>query len=212
MIAAGINKLLPAGLFSVALVLVLLILLPALPASAQTDHTAFYAKSLQLSNNGMYVLGTWAIANMTYGAYGWSKTNGSEKYFHQMNLFWNVVNASIAGFAIYSNMTTDILAFSPEESMNKHLTTERILLINSGLDVAYIGAGVLMRHFSDRSEKRADLLKGYGNALMLQGGFLLAFDLVLYGLMRGLRMDFLQDVQAVVSAEGVGFRMMLNIF
>jgi hypothetical protein len=201
----------PAGLISAGVVLIAFMALSVLPASAQTDHTSFYARSLQISNKGMYVLGTWALANMSYGAYGWSKKTGSEMYFHQMNLFWNVVNASIAGFALYSNMTTDILAISPEESMNKHLFTERILLINSGLDVAYMGAGLLMRHFSDRSEKRADLLRGYGNSLMLQGGFLLAFDLVLYGLMRGLRMDFLQHVQAVVTTEGVGLAWTLNL-
>ena len=199
MIIMNINKPILTGFL-----LVVLMALFALSASAQNDHTSFYASSLTMSNKGMYVLGTWAIANMAYGAYGWSKTTGSEMYFHQMNLFWNVVNASIAGFALYSNMTTNILAFSPEEAMNKHLSTERILLINSGLDVAYIGAGFLMRHFSDHSVKRADLLRGYGNSLMLQGGFLLAFDLVLYGLMRGLRMEFLQHVQATISAQGIG--------
>ncbi|HDP76309.1 MAG TPA: hypothetical protein ENN49_10700 [Bacteroidales bacterium] len=56
----------------------------------------------------MLILGGWATANLIVGGYGWSKTTGQEKYFHQMNFMCNVVNLSIAGFALYSNAHTRI--------------------------------------------------------------------------------------------------------
>jgi len=52
-----------------------------------------------------------------------------------------------------------------------------VLLINAGLDVAYLGSGFLLRYLSTRYDSRSDLLKGYGNSLILQGAFLLVFDL-----------------------------------
>ncbi len=60
-----------------------------------------------MNNIGMGILGGWALANITIGAYGWSQQSGQESYFHQMNLFWNTVNLGIAGFALYSNLTSD---------------------------------------------------------------------------------------------------------
>jgi hypothetical protein len=75
-------------------------------------------------------------------------------------------------------------------NLNTHLSTEKTLLINSALDVGYIGTGFLLKYFSTKASQRNDLLKGYGNSLILQGGFLLVFDLVLYALLRNERMSF----------------------
>ena len=91
-----------------------------------------------------------------------------------------MVNLSIAGFALYSNYSSDVSLMSEGELLARHLKTEKLFLINSGLDVGYMGAGLLMRHISTNSEKRGELLKGYGNAVILQGGFLLVFDMAMY--------------------------------
>lgn len=153
----------------------------------------------------MYVLGSWAILNLATGAYGWSQTTGDTKYFHQMNFFWNTVNISIAGIALYSNYTTDLTLLSNEELLNEQMKTERLLLINSGLDVLYIGTGFLLKGLSDRNAGRADLLKGYGNSLILQGGFLLVFDLILYGILRTQRINFLEGMSLSVSDQLYSF-------
>jgi len=91
-------------------------------------------------------------------------------------------------------MQTDPLMFGVEEALGEARKIEKILLINSGLDVAYIGTGFLLRHLSSNSDKRKDLLKGYGNSLILQGGFLLVFDLILYGVLHSSRMDFMEGI------------------
>ena len=155
----------------------------------------FYTKSNQINTSGMYVLGGWAVANIAGGAIGWANSTGSTKYFHQMNLFWNTVNLGIAGFALYNSFNTDISMLSPDEMLAKHVKTENLYLINAGLDVVYIGTGFLLKHLSVSNIKRQDLLKGYGNSIILQGGFLMIFDLIMWGVQRNHRLDFLNGAE-----------------
>jgi hypothetical protein len=179
-------------------VLLVSIGLIALPAYGQPEYREFYSQSLRTTNTGMYVLGGWAVANIATGAYGWSQYEGTTKYFHQMNLFWNTVNLAIAGFGLYNNSRLDISAMGPDEIMERHNRTERILLINTGLNVGYIGGGFLMRHLAGRSADHSDLWKGYGNSVIVQGGFLLLFDLALYGILRMQRIDFLENLNVAL--------------
>lgn len=164
----------------------------------------FYSSHLQTQDRGMMILGAWAVGNIAVGAYGWSRYSGEKKYFHQMNLFWNTVNLGIAGFALYNNMQTDPRMFGVEEALGEARKIEKILLINSGLDVAYIGTGFLLRHFGSNSDKRRFLLKGYGNSLILQGGFLLVFDLLLYGVLHSSRMDFMDSISFSMGESSWG--------
>jgi hypothetical protein len=160
-------------------------------AFGQDNQNLFPKTSFNTQNTGMLILGGWAAANLIVGGYGWSKTTGQEKYFHQMNFMWNLVNLSIAGFALYSNAHTSIETLSISEVVTKHLKTEKVLLINAALDVGYVGTGFLLRHYSTKSDKFNSLLKGYGNSLILQGVFLLVFDLSLYGVLHSQRIEFL---------------------
>jgi len=108
-----------------------------------------------------------------------------------MNLFWNTVNLAIAGFGLAGTFSTDILTMTHPEMLEKHLKSERLFLINAGLDILYIGGGLYMKHLSSRKEKNKDLLSGYGKSIMLQGGFLLVFDTVMYLIQRNHRIQFL---------------------
>lgn len=68
--------------------------------------------------------------------------------------------------------------------MLKHQSrTEKTYLINTGLDVLYVGAGLWMNKSSD-NQKNPDKFKGYGNSIMLQGGFLLLYDAINYAIHR----------------------------
>ena len=60
-------------------------------------------KRLQLNQNGMKILGGWAAGNIVTGGIGMSKSYGSVKYFHQMNLAWNGVNLAIAGLGYFGS-------------------------------------------------------------------------------------------------------------
>lgn len=179
---------------------ILILVISVSIAEAQNDYQSFYVKSMNVNNTGMFVLGSWAISNMAIGAYGWANNSGQSKYFHQMNLFWNTVNLSIAGFALYNNFTTNISSMTAAEMMREHSKIERLYLINAGLDVLYVGTGFLLKHFAENNSKRHDLLKGYGNSVILQGIFLFLFDLVMYGIQRSNRLDFGTSLQVSFGA------------
>ena len=188
-----------------------LMLLSYSSSYGQMASNQFFERHLSTANTGMYVLGSWALVNMATGAYGWSRCRGHEKYFFQMNLFWNVVNLSIAGMALYSNLHLDYSQLSQESILQKSWQTERILLINSALDLGYVGTGFLLRHLSGKHDRRRDLLLGYGHSLMVQGGFLLVFDLILYGFMHHLRMDFLSGLSPIVTSHQLGVGLALKL-
>ena len=194
----------------IAIVLLPLLII-VLPANSQEEYREFYSESIRTTNTGMYVLGGWAITNIASGAYGWSRSDGDTKYFHQMNLFWNTVNLSIAGYALYSNSRLDISSMGPDEIMERHNRTERILLINTALNVGYIGGGFLMRHLAGRSSDHGDMLKGYGNSVMMQGGFLLIFDLALYGILRTQRIEFMDNIRVAISPGMSTVRLLIII-
>jgi hypothetical protein len=57
---------------------------------------------------------------------------------------------------------------------------QNIFLLNAGLDAAYIATGLYLRERSKNSPNHSNRLKGYGNSLFLQGGFLMVFDIAMY--------------------------------
>jgi hypothetical protein len=139
-----------------------------------------FAKHNRINRSGMLVLGGWAIANMTQGAIGNFKYTDERKYFSQMNLMWNVVNVGIASYAIYQINSMDIASLSPEQMAQKFTQSQNLYLINSGLDILYMAGGLFMINASKKSVKNEFMLKGYGQSVILQGGFLLAFDLAMF--------------------------------
>jgi hypothetical protein len=161
--------------------LIILLLALSLPLIAQ-DYQDVYAKTLSINQTGMYVLGGWALANIATGAYGWSKYQDNKKYFHQMNLFWNTVNLTIAGIGLYSAIHTDPTMMDGQGILSAQQKTEHTFLINAGLDILYMAGGYYMTHLSHKKEKYRDLLRGYGKSVILQGAFLFVFDVVMYGI------------------------------
>jgi len=184
-------------------ILLICILLLGIPAIAQQDYQQFYSESLRNMNTGMYVLGSWAILNMTTGIYGMTTREGSSKYFYQMNLFWNTVNLGIAGFALYNNLISDASLLSDQQVLDKHFKSEKLFLINAGLDVFYMAGGAFMVHKSKSSVKRPELLKGYGNSIILQGGFLLVFDAAMYFIQHAHSNQFLENLQISLAPQAI---------
>lgn len=140
----------------------------------------FNEKRLQLNRSGMTLLGSWAVGNMAVGAVGYYNSNGSTKYFHQMNFFWNSVNLAIAGFAYYGSLEGSALSLSLAETIKEQNSIEKILLFNAGLDIGYMATGLYLRERSFNASKNQDLFNGYGQSLILQGGFLLLFDGIMF--------------------------------
>jgi hypothetical protein len=136
-----------------------------------------------LNRKGMTVLGSWAGANLITNGILLSNSSGSDKYFYQMNVYWNVVNGALAGLGVLGAKKTsgNLSAF---QTLEEQSSTEKTFLINTGLDAAYVMTGVYLLEKSKNSMDNQDMLKGYGQSVILQGGFLLLFDGIMYGVHR----------------------------
>jgi hypothetical protein len=139
-----------------------------------TDFQNIYKQYIQTNKTGMWILGSWAGGNMIFSGIALTKAQGEAKYFHQMNVAWNVVNLGLAGFGLYD-------AYHPEysgwqETINQHHKMQKILLINAGLDVGYMMTGFFLMEKSKNTQKLPERLSGFGKSLVLQGAFLLVFD------------------------------------
>lgn len=150
---------------------------------AQDSLKSFNYSRNQITTTGMKVLGSWAIVNIGAGTAGWaSSKGGSNKYFYQMTAIWGAANlgAALLGYTGAKNNTNKQL--NAAESLKAQQKIEKIFLINGGLDVAYIGTGIFLKHRGDN--RNSDQLKGYGSALIVQGAFLLLFDGTMYSTQR----------------------------
>ena len=130
----------------------------------------------------MTFLTSWAATNIAGGTTAYYLAKDPEwKYFHEMNVLWNTVNMGVGIAGILSERKSRKM-LDLAESLKAQKKVERIFLFNSGLDLLYIGGGVAM--LQTKNAKNPERMRGYGNALILQGSFLLLFDGVEYFLHR----------------------------
>nr|WP_294996781.1 hypothetical protein [uncultured Sediminibacterium sp.] len=152
----------------------------AFMAQAQVNQPDSIARErIKLVQNNMYVLGAWAGANIIQGTISASNTHGSEHFLHQMNAYWNTVNLAIAGVGLLGIRKQLKQQYNRESNLKAQYRLEKILLLNAGLDLAYISTGLYLKERGTRLNNDRNV--GYGNSLLLQGGFLLIFDLIQYG-------------------------------
>lgn len=155
---------------------------------------------ISMNSKGMLVLGGWAVSNIVIGGIGVTQTNGNTKYFHQMNAAWNSVNLAIAGFGYYG-----LRSQSPQLELSETITEfqnfENILLFNAGLDIGYMALGAWLWERGLRKENPR--LKGYGQSIILQGGFLFTFDAILFFMSRS-KSSTLIDTLSQVQFTGTG--------
>ena len=143
----------------------------------------FNQERLDLNRKGLTVLGSWAGANLITNGILLANASGSDKYFYQMNVYWNVVNGALAGLGVLQAKKTQA-DLSPFQTLEEQSSTEKTFLVNTGLDVAYLMTGVYLLEKSKNSTDSQEKLKGYGQSVILQGGFLLLFDGIMYGVHR----------------------------
>jgi hypothetical protein len=164
-------------------ILTLLFLIICTRTFAQDSLKSFNYSLNHITTTGMEVLGSWAIVNIGAGTAGWaSSKGGSNKYFYQMTTIWGAANlgAALLGYTSAKNNTSKPLNAS--ESLKAQQKIEKIFLINGGLDLAYIGTGIFLKHRGDT--RNSNQLRGYGSAIIVQGVFLLLFDGTMYSTQR----------------------------
>lgn len=173
--------------------------------SQVNEQDSIARQRIKLVQNNMYVLGAWASANIIQGTISASNTQGSEKAFHQMNAYWNTVNFAIAGVGLLGIRKQLNKQYGLASNLKEQQKLEKILLLNSGLDLAYITAGLYLKERGSRLNNPRN--EGFGNSLIIQGAFLLVFDLIQYGQHRKNTKwleNKLDHLQMGVSANGFG--------
>lgn len=177
----------------------------------QQELDAFNMDRVDLTQNGMLVLGSWAVGNMVTSGILMQQSSGETRYFHQMNVMWNVVNAGIAGYGYFS--LGDGVGLTLAETLAEQTDIENILLLNAGLDVLYIAGGAGLTYYGNTRETINERSVGFGKSIMLQGAFLLAFDLGFYYFQADHRWDnpWLEEHVAEAYVGPTGFGITFNL-
>lgn len=144
-----------------------------------TTLVTFATERTRLDQRGLTVLGSWAVGNLLVSGIATGQTEGSAHYFHQMNIGWGAVNLVLAGTGyLAARRATNQPAPDRAGNVRAQLRTENLYLFNAGLDVAYLATGLylLEKSRNPTAAGSPDRWRGYGQSLLLQGGFLLLFD------------------------------------
>lgn len=91
----------------IALILFLLLVLVSTDLLAQT-LSEYNQSRLDINKSGMIILGGWAAGNLLINPIIGRNATGSDKYFYQMNAWWNAVNLTIAGFGYYNAIGSEV--------------------------------------------------------------------------------------------------------
>lgn len=162
--------------YSASLCLLLLLCMSVDVCSQTTNLIEYNQRREDMTRIGMKVLGSWAVVNLVSGTIGYYRATGENRYFHQMNAFWNTVNLGIAG---YSLLPSPALHETLSATLSEQNSIEKMLLFNAALDAGYIMTGFYLKERA-KNQSNPNRFRGYGNSLILQGGFLMAFDWALY--------------------------------
>lgn len=131
------------------------------------------------NKTNLTILASWAGVNMVQGMVSATNAKGADKYFFEGNAYWNLFNAGIATYGLFQLKKEIGKKYTLAENLVAQQKLEKLLLLNTGLDLAYITTGLYLRERGDRLNN--DRANGYGGSLILQGAFLLVFDIVQYG-------------------------------
>ena len=134
---------------------------------------------INITRNYMTALGAWGLVNVVQGSISATNTVGPEHYFHQMSSYFNAVNVGIAAVGFLGIKKQLLKTNTLASEIQAQQKIQKILLINSALDLGYFGIGLLMRNSGIKNQN--DKIQGYGGSIMLQGAFLLVYDLLQFG-------------------------------
>ena len=122
---------------------------------------------LRHQKRAMNVLLGWSGASVIAGSAMLFNDSRTIRDFGIQNIAWGVIDGGIALYARRSILDKwDSNISFQEEKRN----FRKLLLINSLLDIAYVGIGTAM------AASGRDKLKGHGYGIIVQGAFLLLFD------------------------------------
>jgi hypothetical protein len=186
------------------------LLLATIHSPAQTfSLDKFNEKAHKTTQTGMLVLSSWAVANIGTGFIAAGQASGSDKYMHQMNAYFNIVNLAIAQAGYWGSRKRMKNKQSFSQAFKQQNSEEKTFLLNAGLDAAYILGGLYWAELGKRhpGEKKYFQYRGYGKSLVLQGGFLMIFDGIMYTIRNKqgkILAKQLENIDLAVAPGGIG--------
>lgn len=116
----------------------------------------------------------WAGLSVVAGSLVALRRNPFWRAFGLQTVGWGAVDAAIALAGERGAITkaAEPDSQTPQVQAEESEKLRKILLLNAGLDVAYVAAGLVMARKRNSRSRR-----GTGWAIAVQGAFLLAFDL-----------------------------------
>lgn len=161
------------------------------------------------TTRGLQFLEGFAIANMGASGYMYYNTKGVDKSFHEMNVMWNSVNTVIA---VASLLPKDKNDMSLAKTLSWQSNTEATYIGAAALDLLYSTAGLYLTERAKNDLPNHDKYKGWGNALIYNGGFLFLFDTGMYIVHKrnGKKLNKMMD-KINISTGGAGIKLTLHI-
>ncbi|MCB9682273.1 MAG: hypothetical protein H6733_12470 [Alphaproteobacteria bacterium] len=155
------------------------------PPSVLPDDDALAASTRRLLERrkrtntvGMSVLLGWSLGNVAVGAGGWALASDPEWVaFHQMSIAWNGVNLALAIPGLVGALRDDPSSYDLRRTLRATAADRVTFALNTGLDVGWMASGAFLWERGLRTDDPR--LIGFGRSMVLQGGFLLLFDLTM---------------------------------
>ncbi len=123
------------------------------------------------------ILGWWCFLNLGIGIPALFFTQSTLWYFMLMNISWAFINFAVVLFIFDHVCYRRFAKGNTFDCFEVHWHVERMLLLNIGLDTAYIFAGLYLRTVGLLpGMAHADLWLGFGWSVILQGAFLFLLD------------------------------------
>ena len=140
----------------------------------------------KIAKTGITALAAWSAASMLSGLVGMNNSDGDVRYFHKRNVLFGGINLALSGLSLLRMQSESSRAYTPAQIFKRTAATQKVFLFNAGLDLAYIAYGLYTREraFRYTGDKR-DKLRGTGNSILVQSGFLTVLDFVQYFLQSG---------------------------
>ncbi len=170
---AKVSHMLLPALF-IVLFAVLLTFVPQVAAQNSDEEDRLwqmYNERMDERRSLEWILFGWGGLNVTTGA---AMLTSEYRDFGLMNLAWGAINMAIVTPSLFFSDRPTPEQNSFGDTVREEMRFQRIVAINASLNVSYIMAGAGMLHYGDSSQ-----IRQFGTSVIIQGGFLLLYDLVL---------------------------------
>jgi hypothetical protein len=140
---------------------------------AQTNIADYSNAYYHLNRNGAISLVMWGGINVVMGGTQINVAEGTQRFFHEMNIYAGSAILSAATIWWWTNR--DAKLYNSTAAQYKQAQIQRNLVLTTIAGTTSLFLGIVMWQQGDRALRQ----RGYGASLMMHSGFLLLVDTLL---------------------------------